>query len=470
MVRPQAPPQPVASLSISPALLQQLLLANGERIPNTDFSPQSQRFSPVDEHHRCTPSPHIPHRPGNIKKTLQSLIHFISSFLVPNPTPLNIHTPVPSSHSNQNTSHRSPLSSASKCNKEHNIKTINKNSTQSSSTIPTQIPMETPMKQETSNNNHKQEKSIANNGPPRPAVLEIVPDTDSPTTKAQMSGFLIGTPSSTSASSSTSTSSNMHFHYDDVPAQVKKLEPTPSSFQWPLQSSQLRRQCSLNLAKQSNPVPSTPYTPPPMLSPFRRGPGLYYRVFSHPGTCGESVSIPTTPILPGTPIGEELTGPKINIGSDYQAAIPKLRTKFDDDDDVGLDEELLFSPLELSCTDEKSLEKFEALNQINPYLFSPRDSPKAYPLELIYMLLHEYNGDLSRTIASLIEGRAKDIKQCRPLHTYHFLDCDKWTKEEIEAFSKALPTSEKNFETISRAVCFIKHYIDLYSFSVSFFL
>lgn len=92
---------------------------------------------------------------------------------------------------------------------------------------------------------------------------------------------------------------------------------------------------------------------------------------------------------------------------------------------------------------------------MNPYLFSPRDSPVSYPLELVYMLLHEYNGDLRRTLTALLEGTANDIRQCRPIHNYHFLDCDKWTKEEIAAFTKAMLT-DKNFELISQAVSYLK--------------
>lgn len=163
-----------------------------------------------------------------------------------------------------------------------------------------------------------------------PGVLEIVPDNDSPTKK--MSAFLISTPSSTTTSSSASssaTSNNTHFNYDEAP-HTKIVEPTPSTFNWP---SQFRRQLSLNVGGPSlNPLPATPYTPPPMLSPFRKGPGLYYRVFSHPGSSAEPSSIPTTPILPVTPIGEESSGPKINIGREYQAIIPKLRTELNYDD------------------------------------------------------------------------------------------------------------------------------------------
>ncbi|CAF4850694.1 unnamed protein product, partial [Rotaria sp. Silwood2] len=68
------------------------------------------------------------------------------------------------------------------------------------------------------------------------------------------------------------------------------------------------------------------------------------------------------------------------------------------------------------------------------------------------MLLHEYNGDLQRTLAALLDGTAQNIKQCRPLHRYHFPECDIWTKQEIDAFTKAMETLEKNFPLVSRAV------------------
>lgn len=102
--------------------------------------------------------------------------------------------------------------------------------------------------------------------------------------------------------------------------------------------------------------------------------------------------------------------------------------------------------------DEQSLEKYEQLSRTNPLLFSPRHSPTLYPIELVYMLLHEYQGDLQRTLAALLDGTAQDIKQCRPIHRYHFPECDTWTKEEIEAFTKAMESSEKNFSLISQAV------------------
>ena len=102
--------------------------------------------------------------------------------------------------------------------------------------------------------------------------------------------------------------------------------------------------------------------------------------------------------------------------------------------------------------DEQSLDKYEQLSRTNPLLFSPRHSPTLYPIELVYMLLHEYQGDLQRTLAALLDGTAQDIKECRPIHRYHFPECDTWTKEEIEAFTKAMEISEKNFSLISRAV------------------
>jgi hypothetical protein len=298
-------------------------------------------------------------------------------------------------------------------------------------------------------------------------TLKIIPDVDSPTTdttatkKSATSGFLITTPSSstTTNSSTSSTSSNSHFNYENLSQTIpSKTSENPnnsnnSSFQWPSQISQFRRQQSLNVGSQTpNPLPSTPYTPPPMLSPFRKGPGLYYHVFSQTTPAAQQTSTVPTPVLPYTPIPDGISGPKINIGQEYQANIPKLYTKFEDDDTEH--DELLFSPSQLSYLDENSLEKYEQLSRTNPLLFSPRHSPTLYPIELVYMLLHEYNGDLQRTLAALLDGTAQDIKQCRPLHRYHFPECDTWTKEEIDAFTKALETSEKNFLLVSRAVCF----------------
>ncbi|CAF4668235.1 unnamed protein product, partial [Rotaria socialis] len=245
--------------------------------------------------------------------------------------------------------------------------------------------------------------------------------------KKSTSGFLIISPSSSSrASSSTSTSSaKTHFNYENVTSvnPLKSPDSTTinnmnnSSFQWPSQISQFRR--LQNLGSQTpNPLPSTPYTPPPMLSPFRKGSGLYYQVFSQTTPVPAQTSTVATPVLPFTPIPDEISGPKINIGEDYQAAIPKLQIKIDYDD--ADHDELLYSSSQLPYLDEQALEKYEQLSRTNPLLFSPRHSPTLYPIELVYMLLHEYNGDLQRTLAALLDGTAHDIKQCRPLHRYHF--------------------------------------------------
>ena len=302
-----------------------------------------------------------------------------------------------------------------------------------------------------------------------PAIDSPIPDTTAIAPAATIksaSGFLISTPSSstttTTVSSSSASSDTTHFNYENlppiIPSQVSDQTAANSnndSFQWPSQVSQFRRQQSLNIASQtSNPLPTTPYTPPPMLSPFRKGPGLYYQVFSQttPAATQQTITVPT-PSLPFTPVPDEISGPKINIGEKYQAVIPKLQTNLADNS-VEHDE-LLFSPSELVSLDETALDKYEQLSRTNPLLFSPRHSPTLYPIELVYMLLHEYKGDLQRTLAALLDGTASDIKQCRPLHRYHFPECDTWTQEEINAFTKAMDSSEKNFLAISRAVSFL---------------
>ena len=117
-----------------------------------------------------------------------------------------------------------------------------------------------------------------------------------------------------------------------------------------------------------------------------------------------------------------------------------------------MEDELLFSASELSPLNEQALEKYEQLNRTNPFLFSSRQAPRSYPLELVYMLLHEYRGDLPQTFSVLLDGKASDVKACRLLHRYRFPECDQWTPEEIAKFTKALQNSEKNFEHVSRTV------------------
>ncbi|CAF1435291.1 unnamed protein product, partial [Rotaria sordida] len=316
---------PSSSSSSIPTSLLYHFLPNVERF-KPDFCLPQQISSSLNESVRYTQSPHFGHLP------------------VQNPTSLMINTPITSPYSNQSTSHNSPLSPNQKCNKDNHNRQLSPNTYSTSSScsslsslniMTSQKQIQNTMKQEIQVNNKQQQQqqqiNIENQTSPL-AVLEIVPDIDSPIKTKTTSAFLIGTPSSSTGtnSSSSSTSINTHFNYDNI-QQIKRSEPTPSSFYWP---SQLRRQLSLNVTNKTlDPLPSTPYTPPPMLSPFRKGPGLYYRVFSHPGTSTEPSSIPTTPLPPYTPIGEESAGPKINIGKEYQAIIPKCRTKLQDDDD-----------------------------------------------------------------------------------------------------------------------------------------
>ncbi|CAF1459604.1 unnamed protein product, partial [Rotaria sordida] len=221
---------PIPTNSIPSNLLYRFL-PNVERF-KSDFCLPQQISSPLNESIRYTQSPHFGHLP------------------TPNPTSLIINTPITSPYSNPPTSHYSPLSPSQKCNKDNN---------------------------KIQDNNKQQQINIENQTSPL-AVLEIVPDIDSPIKKIH----------------------HHHHHHQ----QYQTLDP----------------------------LPSTPYTPPPMLSPFRKGPSLYYRVFSQLGTSTEPSLILTTLFQSYTPIGEESAGPKINIGKEYQAIIPKFRTKLQDDD------------------------------------------------------------------------------------------------------------------------------------------
>jgi hypothetical protein len=334
--------------------------------PRTEHYPQ--HHSPLDEPIRYTPSTspyatHMYHSPS------PRMVHSPAEKL-PNPSASIINTPVTSPYSNLNTSRGSP-SSIDLCNNISMNCSMQPspltNSTSSFAAPKKRIlnALKQEAQDEQQNNQSiqdfspiieqtiEQDKSHIHQedsfeDPTSSLTLKIVSDVDSPivdTIKKPTSGFLITTPSSSSTtnSSTSSSSSKTHFNYENL-AQTSSLKQSDnnqntnnSSFQWPLQISQFRRQQSLNIGSQTPiPLPTTPYTPPPMLSPFRKGPGLYYHVFSQTTPAAQQTATVATPVLPFTPIPDEISGPKINIGKEYQADIPKLHMKFDQDDDTGL--------------------------------------------------------------------------------------------------------------------------------------
>ena len=322
--------------------------------------------SPYGAHIYHSPSPRMMHSPAE---------------KIPNPTASIINTPVTSPYSNLNTSRGSPAS-LDMCN-TNSISSNMHPSPRTNSTPSLAAPKKrilNALKQEAQDeqlNNlsiqdfspmidlekcqTNQESSLEEST--SSVTSKTVSDTD--TSKKSTSAFLINTPSSSStinsSTSSSSTSSHRHFNYEVLlqtnPLKAptdENLSQNTSSFQWPLQISQFRRQQSLNIVSQTpNPPPTTPYTPPPMLSPFRKGPGLYYQVFSQNTPAIQSTSTATTPVLPFTPVPDEISGPKINIGKDYQAGIPKLQRKLDDNE-IGLSRRSLsqhfFSFLSLSLS------------------------------------------------------------------------------------------------------------------------
>ena len=354
---------------------------------------EPSRYSPVTSPYTSnfyhSPSPRMVHSPGRILSPIKS--SRILPLLVPNSNPSVINTPVTSPYSAFNASRTSPPSSLDVCNNpfQHHSATPVVTKVHSSPSIAapkkrilSAMKLEAQDEQQQQQNRleeaSKQALLVVDSSPalnniggdsyvdldkPSPAnvdnaqesgsssgpTLKIIPDTDSPASDASKktaSGFLINTPSSsTGTNSSTSTSSSSsghkHFHYENLPLTIPvKLSEanSASSFLWPSQNSQFRRQLSLNPGSQTPiPLPSTPYTPPPMLSPFRKGPGLYYHVFSQNtpqlGTpSAQSAATATTPVPPFTPLPDDISGPKINIGSDYQVLIPKLKATRDDDE------------------------------------------------------------------------------------------------------------------------------------------
>lgn len=152
----------------------------------------------------------------------------------------------------------------------------------------------------------------------------------------QPSQFMIKESSSSATSSASSSSNNQHFTYDNVP-EHKILHRTTSSTHW---LSQFRREYSNSQSNNNislNSHLSVPYTPPPMLSPYRRGAGLYYRTFSQ-SNGNENLNDCNSfqAVTDSQAVTEDPSSPKINVGDEYQADIPKFRRNINPSEEKGL--------------------------------------------------------------------------------------------------------------------------------------
>lgn len=234
-----------------------------------------------------------------------------------------------------------------------------------------------------------------------------------------------------------------------------------------------------DLSKNSPP----PYTPPPMLSPLRKGSGLYWAIINNGNVTPKStnlgsflsnrrsisqscdkdmgqnneliLSTPTTAYEPEVVYDLDLLSsesdvqPHVNIGSNYQASIPAY---------IG------------DCTDAQKYYRRERADQVwDPSVIEkiPSDDLDAYlelacsgcipgagrNVELAIHLLHIYHGDIDKCITKLLNSDSLKLPTDHPLYDYQYPETDVWTKEEIGNYYRAMLNADKDFHAIAKKVC-----------------
>ncbi|OQV18093.1 putative Transcriptional-regulating factor 1 [Hypsibius exemplaris] len=229
-----------------------------------------------------------------------------------------------------------------------------------------------------------------------------------------------------------------------------------------------------------------PYTPPPMLSPSRRGSGLFWNVIVSTGNVGNSSVAAATPqsgsrfllkrslsnsstglldfrnsgigsgriaedvdmlLLNESPFNfsqpapETDSTPHINVGDGHQADLPAFNPHADEIYCSPICEEPLWNPKVVSGLSDFDLEQFAGFAESGPL---PKGGQN---VELAYHVLFHSAGDLLRATKVLLrKDELPTFLQRHPaLRTYHYQNSDIWSPEEIGMFSAALAKHDKDF-------------------------
>ncbi|CAH1792207.1 unnamed protein product [Owenia fusiformis] len=228
-----------------------------------------------------------------------------------------------------------------------------------------------------------------------------------------------------------------------------------------------------------------PYTPPPMLSPVRSGSGLFWSLKPVTPTSGSltprfnqsrrsslSNSLNMSGSISQSNSGLNLSGnlasvteiedkeileeeidqppetdiqPHVNIGPNYQAAIPSFIEERRDVMKSVEKADIVFDPKTVEDIPEEDVQYFQDFaccaavpgNGVN----------KEYALHL----LHMYKGDVKAAILALMNN--KPTLPCNhPLLNYRYQETDTWSQEEIEQYNQALTKCDKDFFSISKEI------------------
>ncbi|NXH76185.1 ZN541 protein, partial [Hydrobates tethys] len=200
----------------------------------------------------------------------------------------------------------------------------------------------------------------------------------------------------------------------------------------------------------------SPYTPPPMLSPVREGSGLYFSTL-----CSSSAKADPSQLFSAV-LGRMdrdfgfclmkdnakiSIQPRINVGSRFQAELPKLqdRSHLEKDEHAA---SLVWKPWGDIATNQGTQDRVTQLLNMACSSVMPGGGTN---LELALHCLHEARGDVSEALDMLLCGTPQK-PESHPLANYHYAGSDTWTPLEKRLFEKAFRAHKKDFYLIQKKI------------------
>ncbi|XP_010565484.1 PREDICTED: zinc finger protein 541 [Haliaeetus leucocephalus] len=201
---------------------------------------------------------------------------------------------------------------------------------------------------------------------------------------------------------------------------------------------------------------SSPYTPPPMLSPMREGSGLYFSTCCSSSASGDPNQLFSAGLgrmdrdfgfclmKDNTKISIQ---PRINIGSQFQAELPDLRDR-SDLEEAEEPASLVWKPWGDMATNPETQDRVTELLKLACSSVMPGGGTN---LELALHCLHEARGNVMEALEMLLSGGPQK-SESHPLANYHYTGSDTWTPLEKELFRKAFRVHKKDFHLIQKQI------------------
>ncbi|XP_068893866.1 zinc finger protein 541 isoform X1 [Tenebrio molitor] len=213
------------------------------------------------------------------------------------------------------------------------------------------------------------------------------------------------------------------------PVRTSRKRPRSEPLQLPVfHQSKLR-------ATRSKPQGFAPYTPQPILNPQRPGTGLYANI---------KIKTEEESNWSSDPIPESDSTPHVNVGAQFQCAVPPFTSAPNRTNPEPTYEDLLWDPGINGCTD---IEVDMYLDFACCAAVPGGGRNKEYAMHL----LHLCGGNIHDAMLKLMQP-APILPSDHPLLCYQYSESDKWTSSETDVFHKALLKHDKDFCSIAREI------------------